>query len=428
MSLDTLHMLYGDVPVGSVVYDRKQDEISLAYEESWQFGLESFPVSLSLPLAKRVHPDERIRPFLQGLLPDNPAVIEAWGKRFQVSPRNPFDVIKHVGEDCAGALQFVRPERLDLILSGELDSLTPLTEDDLAKRMVDLQAQSRAVPAPVEGRFSLAGAQSKDALHLKDGKWFVPGGRIPSTHILKPQLEDFEEHALNEHFCLELASKIGLPGAESNLFEIAGKKVLSVKRYDRVKDTRGEEIVRVHQEDFCQALGRYPNQKYQSEGGPSAAEIVKLLDRFSDDGPDDIIRLMMALALNWAIAGTDGHSKNYSLLHWKGSNMRMAPLYDLASFLPYQADPKSTHVKLAMKIGGSYRLHQIDASRWRAWALEAGLSPEGVVEVVLLTINRISESLDATRAMVAATNDVPFLHALVDVIAERVRKCAQAMD
>jgi serine/threonine-protein kinase HipA len=152
--IDSLHIIHGDLQVGRLDYDRKNDAISLAYEESWQFCSDGFPMSLSLPLAKQVHPDERIRPFLQGLLPDNPAVIEAWGKRFQVSPRNPFDLIKHVGEDCAGALQFVRPERLARILSGELDALVPLTEADIAKRMEDLHTQARSIPTQLEGRFS----------------------------------------------------------------------------------------------------------------------------------------------------------------------------------------------------------------------------------------------------------------------------------
>lgn len=428
MSLDSLHIIHGEISAGTLVYDRKRDRIELQYEDSWQFGSESFPMSLSLPLSRKGHPDERIRPFLQGLLPDNPAVIEAWGKRYQVSPRNPFDVIKHVGEDCAGALQFVQHERLGLILSGALDALTPLSEEGLARRMADLQAQARAVPVAFDGRFCLSGAQLKDALYLRDGRWFVPAGRIPSTHILKPQLEELEEHALNEHFCLELASMIGLSRAESSLMEIAGKPVLSVTRYDRIANGPGDGMARIHQEDACQALGRYPHQKYQSDGGPSAAEIVGLLDRFSDDGPDDVVRFITALALNWVIAGTDGHAKNFSLLHWKGSNLRMAPLYDLASFLPYQKDSKSTKIKVAMKIGGSYRLHQIDGSRWRAWANEAGLSPAVVVEVVRSTIKLVSETLDSTRSMVAKTNDHPFLNTLAEAIAEHARICAKAMD
>ena len=187
---ESLQILYGDTAVGILAYDRRKDAITLTYDEAWRFSRDAFPVSLSLPLARGVHADDSIRPFLQGLLPDNPAVLDAWGKRFQVSPRNPFDLIKHVGEDCAGALQFVRPERLERILSGELDSLTPLNEDDLEERMAALQSQSRAVPVEIEGRFSLAGAQTKDALYQKDGRWFVPGGRIPSTHILKPEIDE----------------------------------------------------------------------------------------------------------------------------------------------------------------------------------------------------------------------------------------------
>lgn len=423
---ETLHVLSGNVSVGSLVYDRAKDEISLSYEEGWQFGAESFPVSLSLPLARKKHSDASIRPFLQGLLPDNPAVIEAWGKRFQVSPRNPFDVIKHVGEDCAGALQFVRPERLALILYGALDSLTRLSEDDLAKRMADLQSQAHAVPAQIEGRFSLAGAQTKDALYHKDGQWFVPGGRIPSTHILKPQLEDFEEHALNEHFCLQLASGIGLLRAESSILEIAGKKVLCVKRYDRVESPPGT-ITRWHQEDICQALGFYPNQKYEADAGPSAAGIVRLLDQFSDDRDDDISRFIMALALNWVIAGTDAHSKNYSLLHAESSVLRLAPLYDVASFLPYQRDLGSTKVKLAMKIGGTYRLHQIEARHWNKWAEEADLSPDRVKAAVETLIHGVIELVETTRSVIAQTNDSPFLHKLADALAERARKCAAIM-
>lgn len=424
---DTLHILHGNTPVGRLTYERRRDEISLSYDESWQFGRESFPISLSLPLAKALHSDDAIRPFLQGLLPDNPAVIDAWGKRFQVSPRNPFDIIKQVGEDCAGALQFIRPERLELILSGRLDSLAELSEEALARRMSDLQSQSRAIAVPIDGRFSLAGAQTKDALHFRDGRWHVPAGRIPSTHILKPQLEDFEEHALNEHFCLHLAAAIGLSAADSRILEVAGGKVLCVKRYDRALNPARHEIVRVHQEDTCQAMGRYPQQKYQADGGASAAEIVSLLDQFSDDPRDDTDRFVMGLALHWVIAGTDAHSKNYSLLHGPGSFLRLAPLYDIASFLPYRKDPNSTHLKLAMKIGGTYRLHQIGAAHWRKWALEANLSPERVIMLVSLLIEQLTRALEPTRDAVSQTNPSPFLHRLADLIAERAQICAGAM-
>ena len=424
---ESLHILYGNTPVGTLVYDRKIDEITLSYDEVWQFGSGSFPISLSLPVAKRNHPDSVIRPFLQGLLPDNPAVIEAWGKRFQVSPRNPFDLIKHVGEDCAGALQFVREERLEPILSGALDTLTPLTGEDLAKRIEDLNAQSRSFPVQIEGRFSLAGAQTKDALHLKNGSWFIPGGRIPTTHILKPELDELAHHALNEHFCLQLAAKVGLMRAESQIMQIGEKRVLCVKRYDRSASASGN-ITRWHQEDLCQALGRYPNQKYQTDGGPSAAEIVKLLDRYSDDRMDDISRFIMALALNWVIAGTDAHSKNYSLLHAPGGFVRLAPFYDLASWLPYERDPNSTKVKLAMSIGGTYRLHQIDGSRWRKWGGESGLDPSWVKACVLALVDHVIGHVVSVRDSLLEDSDRPFISQLSDSIGNRARKCAGLMD
>lgn len=420
-----LHILHGQSRVGSLIYDHLKDRISLAYDHAWRFSSETFPISLSLPLAEETHPDEKVRPYLQNLLPDNAAVLDAWGKRFQVSPRNPFNLIKNVGEDCAGALQFVRPERLDLILSGSLDALIPLSDSDLLRRFADLKLQSRSIPIQLDGRFSLAGAQTKDALHLKDGRWFVPTGRIPSTHILKPQLETFDSHSLNEHFCLLLASNMGLSSACSNILEIGGETVLCVKRYDRIEDRAGN-FIRIHQEDTCQALGKDPGMKYQSDGGPSASSIIGLLDERSDQS-SDISFFVSALALNWVLVGTDAHSKNYSFLHRPGSVFEMAPLYDIASYLPYQTDPKSTKVKLAMKLGNSYRIHRINSSNWKALAMESNLPPDEILNTVRVTLDRLLSSLEPTRDEVAKTHNTPFLHTLTDLISQRARHCADLL-
>jgi len=135
----------------------------------------------------------------------------------------------------------------------------------------------------------------------------------------------------------------------------------------------------------------------------------------------------MALALNWIIAGTDGHSKNYSLLHSPGSCVRLAPLYDLASYLPYLRDPKSKKVKLAMKIGGTYRLHEINRHHWVKWAAEAGLPPGRVTALVETMIHQVRESVEPTRMAVAEMNDCPFLGKLADAIFVRAQKCAGLM-
>ena len=330
-------------------------------------------------------------------------------------------MIKHVGEDCAGALQFVKPERLGPILSGELDSLIPLSEDDLAKRIEDTDAQAAAIPTVIHGRFSLAGAQTKDALHQKGGAWFVPGGRIPTTHILKPELGGLPHHVLNEHFCLQLAAKSGLMKTESSILHIAGRRILCVKRYDRSTDAAGR-VTRWHQEDLCQALGRYPNQKYQNDGGASAAEIINLLENDSDNREEDISQFIMALAFNWIIAGTDAHSKNYSLLHASGSFVRLAPFYDLASWLPYERDQNSSKVKMAMKIGGSYRLHEINFDSWKRWASEAKLDTAWVTAHVRTTAERILQFIPATRDLIPEEDDgfLTKLSQLIEARAEAV--------
>jgi serine/threonine-protein kinase HipA len=186
-------------------------------------------------------------------------------------------------------------------------------------------------------------------------------------------------------------------------------------------------IIRWHQEDICQAMGQYPNRKYQADGGASAADVVGLLNRFSDDRSDDISRFVMALALNWVIAGTDAHSKNYSLLHASDSFVRLAPFYDLASWLPYERDQNSTKVKLAMKIGGTYRLHEIDGMRWKKWAEEAGQDPVQVKAYVMTLVDAVIASIETTREEVAETNDCEFLGALASAILERAIRCAAIM-
>lgn len=423
---DLLNIICDSDQVGRLEYDRKRDSISLFYEEGWRFGSGGFPVSVSLPFETRSHAEDKVRAFLQGLLPDNDAVLNSWGKRFQVSPRNAFDLIKHVGEDCAGGLQFVRPERLESILSGRFDSMLELTDSDLEARLEGLKAQTRAIPVQIDGRFSLAGAQAKDALLRKDGKWYVPSGRIPTTHILKPQPEDLDEHALHEHFCLRLVSKIGLPAAKSEVIQVGGTSVLCVQRYDRIVDEQGR-LRRLHQEDLCQALGHFPSEKYERDGGPSAAEIVKLLQSESSDREEDIPRFVMALAFNWIIYGSDAHSKNYSLIHASGSYLRLAPIYDVASFLPYDPLPQSTKRKLSMKIGGEYRLHKIGRQSWMKWAEEAGLDSQWIKAWIGQTIDSVGENISKVVQEVYPLCKTDFIERLAKLISQRVEVCHEEM-
>jgi serine/threonine-protein kinase HipA len=315
--------LLGGKEVGRV---RKgtRGRLTFVYDEGWRQAPDAYPLSLSMPLAAEEHGPSAVGAFLWGLLPDNERVIDRWAAKFQVSARNVFALISHVGGDCAGAVQFVTPDRLDAIRSGKEDEVEWLDEPDIAKRLQTLRDDPTAWRLPRDtGQFSLAGAQPKTALLLQNGRWGIPRGRIPTTHILKP----------NEHICLMLARKLGLPVAETKVMRFEKEIAIAVERYDR--QFSANEIVRVHQEDVCQSLGIMPTKKYQNEGGPGPADIVELLRTNSTDREDDVDTFVEALGFSWLIAGTDAHAKNYSLLLGSGPHIRLAPLYDIASILPH---------------------------------------------------------------------------------------------
>jgi serine/threonine-protein kinase HipA len=340
--------------------------LTFVYNNSLREGQASYALSLSMPLAAEEHGPAVVQAFLWGLLPDNERVLDRWAKKFQVSARNVFALISHVGEDCAGAVQFVTPDRQQALRSGEDDKVDWLDETAVAKRLQALREDHAAWRLPRDtGQFSLAGAQPKTALLLQKGRWGVPAGRIPTTHILKPPTGNFDGHAENEHICLLLAGQLGLPAAETKVMRFEKEIAIVIERYDRQVDDNS--IARIHQEDICQARGIMPTKKYQNEGGPGASDIVDLLRTNSTNREADIDTFVDALAFNWLTAGTDAHAKNYSLLLAGGPEIRLAPLYDIASILPCD-DVDFQKIKLAMKIGDEYKLSQIGLRQWQKFA------------------------------------------------------------
>ncbi|MEV0270835.1 HipA domain-containing protein [Hamadaea sp. NPDC050747] len=232
------------------------------------------------------------------------------------------------------------------------------------------------------GQFSLAGAQAKTALHFDErtGGWGDPWGVVPTTHILKPAISGFDEHDLNEHLCLETARDLGIAAARSRVAAFGAERVIVVERYDRRRSAM-DVWLRVHQEDVCQALGYPPTTKYQSEGGPGPADVARLLRSavlVPLKAAEDVQRFVDALIFNWLIGGTDAHAKNYSVLLGR-AGARLAPLYDVASALPYD-DMYMPRLRMAMRIGGDYRLDGITGTRWRRLADEVGLDPEECVQ------------------------------------------------
>lgn len=370
-------------------------DLTFSYEDAWRNAPGAYALSISMPLTRASHPDAVVRPFLEGLLPDNRQVLERWGRRFQVSAGNPFALLRHVGEDCAGAIQFVDPKRVEAMLEspGTVDWLTEDRVADLLRDLTERHGTGRFTAE--EGQFSLAGAQPKTALLYDGRQWGIPSGRTPSTHILKPpaqpRLDGFE---VNEHFCLNLAAELGIATARSEVRLFSGQPAIVVERYDRIRDEDGN-LIRIHQEDACQALAVPPWTKYENEGGPGAPDVVSLLLRESDDPDHDIGAFIDALVLNWAIGGSDAHGKNYSLILNPGS-VRLAPLYDLLSVLPYDAEIPYRRAKLAMRVDREYLIWKIRRRHWEGLAIRCGLDPDPVVERTIELLATVPEAAHST--------------------------------
>lgn len=416
--------LLSDREVGRVRRDQR-GRLKFIYNDEWREARGAYPLSLSMPLAASEHAHDVIEAFIWGLLPENELVLERWSQRFQVSSRSAFALISRVGEDCAGAVQFVRPDHLDTVLNSGPGDIDWLDESDIATRLKTLRQDHSAWRRPGDtGQFSLAGAQAKTALLLQDGKWGVPSGRIPTTHILKPPTGAFDGHAENEHFCLALARALGMPAASSTVMRFGDEVAFVVERYDRrVIDGR---IVRIHQEDMCQAFGVAPARKYENEGGPSVSRIVDLLRENSGAPKEDVQTFIDAIAYNWLVGGTDAHAKNYSILIGAGGRVRLAPLYDLASVLPYdEFDPLK--LKLAMKLGGKYRIRDISARSWEKLSEELRLDKEEVARRVCEMAGKLPVEAQMIRKRLgeSGTNH-PVLDRLTDRLSAHAEKCKRS--
>jgi serine/threonine-protein kinase HipA len=391
-------VLLGGVPAG-VLSRSGRGDLRLEYDPDWRQAEGAYPLSLSMPLTASVHTDRVVRPFLEGLLPDDDGWRKQIARRYQVSARDPFALLAHAGEDCAGAVQFVRPDRLEAILTGEEgEDLEWLSEEEIGRDLRD-RVEGRLVgrgPRSESGNFSLAGAQPKLVFVSRGGRWARSRGRTPSTHILKPPaIRELTGLEYNEHFCLRLAEAVGLSAADSEVRAFDGQPAIVVRRFDR-EDLDGR-LVRIHQEDLCQALAVHPDQKYEKDGGPGVAALIGLIREQSSIPDWDTVSFVDAVVFNWVIGGTDAHAKNYSFLVRPGPRITLAPLYDVISMLGDVTRPmERSKLRLAMRVGKKYQLGRIDAGHWRDLATAAGLDPEPLVERVLWMVEEIRDAVTPT--------------------------------
>ena len=349
--------------VTGTLYIGPDGDTQFVYDADWLAEASAPALSISLPKQEQPFGRRACQAFFGGILPEESqrtAIARALG----VSADNEFRLLEHLGGEVAGALT--------LLSEGE----TPEPPSTAAPRLLGdnelVQLLDRLPMRPMlagEGglRLSLAGAQSKLPVLVIDGQIALPAPGQPTSHILKPPIARFPGTTENEYFCMSLARAIGLDVAPVEMRSVADRSFLLISRYDRVVSPSGQ-LVRLHQEDFAQALGVPSHRKYASEGGPTFPDCFALLRRAATRPPRDILRLLDAAIFNLIIGNADAHAKNFSLLHKDGA-VTLAPLYDLLSTVMYpELSPK-----LAMKIGGKAVLEDIQARHWERFAGDAQL-------------------------------------------------------
>lgn len=317
-------------------------------------------VSVRMPVRKEIYRDSYARPFFENLTPE--AEIKTLiAKNIGVSENNPFSLLDKLGGDCAGAISLYRDENIPTSIN---ENLEEITEDNLISIIKKLPKNPLLI-SDKNARLSLAGAQPKFALVYKDGKYFYPNDRFPSTHIVKIENKNYKGLLENEFFCMKLAKELNIPVPNIDLKQVNGIKYLLIERYDR--EVKKDNIKRIHQEDFCQVLGFLSDKKYQMDGGPSIKKCYNaILEYVNTQLSLNIRNFLEIIMYNYLIGNNDAHAKNFSILHLKNNNITLSPFYDLVSTEIYS---DLSH-NLAMNIGKQKISDKVNLNDFKLLATE----------------------------------------------------------
>lgn len=387
-------------------------ELRFTYDRDWLATAET-PISLSLPLGEEPYLDADCRPFFSGLLPEG-EFLRSIARTFHISAGNPFTVLQEIGGECAGAVSLAAPGSDPPFASAPAAEW--LADTQLAALLSELPARPLlSGPEDDEGvRLSLAGTRDKLPILRQDDRVGITRGRPPSTHIIKMPPPEIPGLVANEAYCMALAGEIGLRVATAEPLRADHLEALLVERYDRVR--HGSEVQRIHQEDFCQATGRRPEMKYESEGGPGVAECGSLMRAHAAGPGASLLQFLDALLFNLLIGNADAHSKNYSLLLEGPGAPRMAPLYDLLSTRVYG---RRFGRKMAMKYGGEYRPDRIRGRHLDRVGDELGIAGRRVRERAKETTERALDAQEAARErLLPPWREDPIVAAIDEVVTE----------
>ncbi|WP_191018284.1 type II toxin-antitoxin system HipA family toxin [Treponema zioleckii] len=348
-----LNVFFGNKKAGSLESTENRGVI-FVYDENYLNDKNSVPLSASLPLQREEFPQKQCIPFFSGLLPEEDSRKKI-SDYLHISETSTLKLLEALGGECAGLISILNEEdSFSKETSYKLDSNNyELLDGNRLSEFIEKMNTRPLIKADDKLRLSLAGAQEKLALAKINGEWYLPLNGAPSTHILKPaRTGSLSSLAQNEYICMKLAKSFGLPVPEVDLLKIAGKDIFVVERYDRIKEA--DLIQRLHQEDFCQALGIMSTSKYQNDGGPGIADIFNTILKVCTVPALESQKFLRYVLFNYVMGNCDSHGKNYSLVY-KNNRVELSPLYDVVSTIIYSGLTE----KLSMKIGKHYEIQKV---------------------------------------------------------------------
>jgi serine/threonine-protein kinase HipA len=418
-------------PVGTWESTRNGDKFT--YDNDWIANPQGRPLSLSMPFSAGNLPfqGEVVAGYFDNLLPDSRAIRERIAKRYKTGGTSPFDLLAKLGRDCVGALQMLpsgaRPVDLES-LKGR-----PLNELQIGQLLREITASpGLGQHQPIDDlRLSIAGAQEKTALLWHDGQWLLPEGNTPTTHILKLPLglvgnmrADMHSSVENEWLCSRIVAAYGLPVANCEIARFEDQKVLIVERFDRRLASDRSWILRLPQEDICQALGLPPTLKYEADGGPGIQQIMEILSH-AEQSDLDRRNFFKTQIVFWLLAATDGHAKNFSITHKPADRYAATPLYDVLSAHPIIGrgtnHVSAQKVKLSMAVRGKnahYEIAQVRRSNW----ISQGLRVAQTADETDAIIDDLTRSTEAVVAEVARSLPRTFPPDIADKILDGVTR------
>jgi len=409
-----LSIYYHGEDIGTLTITKGR-RYTFSYKEEWLQRGDAIPISISLPLSPGEFDEEKSMSFFSNLLPES-TIREKLAKHFRISEKDSYGLLEIIGGECAGAISIL-PSEINFDKSGDYEEIP---DEHLSDLLAEISR--RPLFAGDKGvRLSLAGAQDKLPIYHEDGKFFLPKGDYASTHIIKTPISDeYPYSVINEAFCMCLAKELGLPVPEVIICRNAHEPFYLIERYDRVVGDDGS-IIRLHQEDFCQALGVSPEQKYEEDGGPSLVDCFNLIGEYSINPAVDKQHLLKWVMFNLLVGNSDSHAKNLSFLYIDGDKS-LSPFYDLLCTKIYP----DLNDNFSMKIGKRRDVRYLSVRDWQKLAEEINVKYSIMPELSNELMNGIDSKISAIKDLICNDKEEEkFIEGIIKIINQRSKSLLQ---